>query len=170
VSILKNVFYHRTPRREPLYASWNRAIRMARGKYLTSANADDRHSPDALELLSGALEANPDAALSYGDYAETNVPNETLRPHHAGRAVPGIEFRRDRLLVKCFVGSHRGERPPGMQDGSRRCPGESGEPRSRRTPITPCGGNSAGKHGHGSAMRRDISSGKGRASRNGGSP
>jgi glycosyltransferase involved in cell wall biosynthesis len=28
----ENVFYHRTPRREPLYASWNRAIRMARGK------------------------------------------------------------------------------------------------------------------------------------------
>ncbi|HEX9191887.1 MAG TPA: glycosyltransferase [Candidatus Deferrimicrobiaceae bacterium] len=101
----ENVFYHRTPRREPLYASWNRAIRMARGKYLTSANTDDRHSPDAFELLSGALEANPDAALSYGDYAETSVPNEALGPRHAGSAVPGIEFRRDRLLVKCFVGS-----------------------------------------------------------------
>jgi len=100
-----NVFYHRIPRREPLYASWNRAIRMARGKYLTSANADDRHSPDAFELLSAALEANADAALAYGDYAETNVPNDVLDPRHIGRTVPGIEFRRDRLLVRCFVGS-----------------------------------------------------------------
>lgn len=101
----ENVFYHRTPRRESLYASWNRAIRMARGKYLTSANADDRHGPDAFELLSGALETHPDAVLAYGDYAETNVPNDTLGPRHAGGAVPGIEFRRDRLLAKCFVGS-----------------------------------------------------------------
>ena len=101
----ENVFYHRTPRREPLYASWNRAIRMARGKYLTSANADDRHSPDAFERLAGALEADPEAAVAYGDYAETNVPNDTIGPHHAGRAVPGIDFRRDRLLVKCIVGA-----------------------------------------------------------------
>jgi hypothetical protein len=78
---------------------------MARGKYLTSANADDRHSPDAFERLAGALESDPEAAVSYGDYAETNVPNDTLGPGHAGVAVPGIDFRRDRLLVKCFVGA-----------------------------------------------------------------
>ena len=60
----ENVFYHRTPRREPLYASWNRAIRMAKGKYLTSANADDRHSPDAFELLSGALEPSRTSSAS----------------------------------------------------------------------------------------------------------
>src|SRR5579871_2491812 len=29
--------------REPLYAAWNRALAMASGKYLTSANTDDRH-------------------------------------------------------------------------------------------------------------------------------
>ncbi|HEX9191001.1 MAG TPA: glycosyltransferase [Candidatus Deferrimicrobiaceae bacterium] len=101
----ENVFYHRIPRREPLYASWNRAIRMARGKYLTSANADDRHSPEAFERLAGALDTDPEAAVAYGDYAETNLENDTIGPRHAGRAVPGIEFRRDRLLVKCFVGA-----------------------------------------------------------------
>jgi glycosyltransferase involved in cell wall biosynthesis len=100
-----NVFYHRTARRESLYAAWNRGIRMARGKYLTSANADDRHSHDAFELLAGALVDHPEAAVAYGDYAETNVPNDRLGPQNMHKAVRSAEFRRGHLLVDCFVGS-----------------------------------------------------------------
>jgi len=101
----ENVFYYRTDRRESLYRAWNRAIRMARGKYLTNANTDDRHGPEAFELLAGALEAHPETAVAYGDYAETNVRNDVLGPHNVGRAIPNVEFRRDHLLVNCFVGS-----------------------------------------------------------------
>ena len=39
--------------REPLYVTWNRAIQLARGKYFTNANTDDRHirEYDSFELV-----------------------------------------------------------------------------------------------------------------------
>jgi glycosyltransferase involved in cell wall biosynthesis len=41
--------YLRTPERESVYAAWNRGIKIAEGKYVTNANTDDRHRPDAFE-------------------------------------------------------------------------------------------------------------------------
>lgn len=73
-----NIHYVRTAEREPLYASWNRAIALARGKYLTSANTDDRHRTDALEILVRTLEERPDAAIAYADVAITTRENETF--------------------------------------------------------------------------------------------
>jgi O-antigen biosynthesis protein len=66
-----NIRYVLTPEREPLYASWNRGIAMARGKYVTSANTDDRHRRDGLRILVDALENDPGAALAYGDVIVT---------------------------------------------------------------------------------------------------
>ena len=37
--------------RESIYRAWNRGIRMAKGRYLTNANTDDRHESDSLEKL-----------------------------------------------------------------------------------------------------------------------
>jgi glycosyltransferase involved in cell wall biosynthesis/ADP-heptose:LPS heptosyltransferase/predicted TPR repeat methyltransferase len=79
----RNIRYLRTAKRESVYAAWNRAIRLARGKYLTSANADDRHRADALERLASVLEERPDIALVYADVAVTQNENErfdTARP------------------------------------------------------------------------------------------
>jgi O-antigen biosynthesis protein len=73
----QNIFYTRTER-EPLYAAWNRAIRMARGRYLTNANTDDRHRVDALEIMARTLDQHPDVALVYGDMAMTSTANETF--------------------------------------------------------------------------------------------
>lgn len=73
-----NIVYVRAPQREPLYASWNRGIRIARGKYVTNANTDDRHRRDGLERLVGALENDPSAALAYADVAVTLRENATL--------------------------------------------------------------------------------------------
>ncbi|MBI4568079.1 MAG: glycosyltransferase [Planctomycetes bacterium] len=70
-----NVVYYRTAARETLYAAWNRAARLARGRYLTNANADDRHRPDALERLAAALDRDPEAALAYADLAATAAAN-----------------------------------------------------------------------------------------------
>ena len=49
--------------REPLYAAWNRAIPLARGKYLTTANTDDRHRHDFMELTVAALNRQPEIGL-----------------------------------------------------------------------------------------------------------
>lgn len=57
--------------REGLYSSWNRGVKIARGKYLAIWNVDDIRTPDSLLLQKNALE-NSAAAMCYGDfYAST---------------------------------------------------------------------------------------------------
>jgi GT2 family glycosyltransferase len=71
-----NIVYHRTEQRETLYQAWNRGIQIARGEFLTNANADDRHHPEGIEVMYRALVANPAIDLVYGDVYESSVPNE----------------------------------------------------------------------------------------------
>jgi glycosyltransferase involved in cell wall biosynthesis len=99
-----NLVYLRAPRREPLYASWNRGIRAARGTYLTTANADDRHRRDGLERLVEVLERDRGAAFSYADVAVTLRENATfddLRPFVFYR---WPDFDRRRLFRAAFIG------------------------------------------------------------------
>lgn len=70
----RNIVYMRTLR-EPLYAAWNRGVRLASGRYLTNANADDRLRPDALERLARELDTHPDVGVVYGDSYVTSTPN-----------------------------------------------------------------------------------------------
>lgn len=72
-----NISYIRTAERETLYAAWNRGVEAARGVFLTNANTDDRHRPDALEVMAAALEANPGVDLVYGDCYVSTVENQT---------------------------------------------------------------------------------------------
>lgn len=48
-----------TTLREPLYTSWNRGIWIAKGRYITNANTDDRHCPDAYAILADTLDRKP---------------------------------------------------------------------------------------------------------------
>ena len=93
--------------REPLYAAWNRAIGMARGKYLTNANTDDRHRSDGLERLAAALEAHPDVGLVYADQYISPSENETFDECVAreSKVMRLPEFSRSQLLVGCLTGS-----------------------------------------------------------------
>lgn len=87
--------------REGLYATWNRGIKMATGKYITNWNVDDVRLPDSLINQADALDQHSDVALSYGDFIVVNeygkkegkVTNEPaydpkrtsfLRQHHIG--------------------------------------------------------------------------------------
>jgi radical SAM superfamily enzyme YgiQ (UPF0313 family)/glycosyltransferase involved in cell wall biosynthesis/ADP-heptose:LPS heptosyltransferase/predicted O-methyltransferase YrrM len=81
----RNIVYLRTPKREKLYAAWNRGIRMARGKYITNTNTDDRRLPNALEIEARALEMFPDVGLVYADIWETSIENDTLNPNDTKR-------------------------------------------------------------------------------------
>lgn len=99
-----NILYVRTPRREGVYAAWNRGIKLASGKYLTNANADDRHRHDALERMVDVLEARPEVALVYANAYITETPNETFDRHTRVGAFRWHDFDAAVLREMCFVG------------------------------------------------------------------
>jgi glycosyltransferase involved in cell wall biosynthesis len=57
--------------REGLYSSWNRAIKIAKGKYVAVWNVDDIRTPDSLLSQRIALD-NSTAVLCYGDFYGTS--------------------------------------------------------------------------------------------------
>lgn len=99
-----NILYVRTPRREGVYAAWNRGVKLASGKYLTNANTDDRHRRDALERMANLLEARPDVALVYANVYITETPNETFDRHTRVGAFRWHDFDPAVLREVCFVG------------------------------------------------------------------
>ncbi len=100
-----NIVYIRTEERETVYGAWNRGIRAARGKYITNANTDDRHSPDALERLAHVLETRPEVVLVYADAIKTKTANETFGAHTPAGAFHWHDWDRDALITKgCFIG------------------------------------------------------------------
>jgi glycosyltransferase involved in cell wall biosynthesis len=99
-----NIRYTRTSSRETVYQSWNRGIRMATGKYVTNANADDRHRTDGLQVLVGALESDPGAALAYGDVAITFRENQTFEEASRVLSYRWPDFDRRHLFRASFIG------------------------------------------------------------------
>jgi glycosyltransferase involved in cell wall biosynthesis len=99
-----NIRYIRAETRETVYASWNRGIQNARGKYVTSANTDDRHRKDGLERLVDTLERDPGAALAYADVVITFQENETFDEASKVFSYAWPELDRRRLFEVCAVG------------------------------------------------------------------
>ncbi|MHC4616154.1 MAG: glycosyltransferase [Planctomycetota bacterium] len=100
-----NIVYIETEQREGIYSAWNRAVKVARGQFLTNANTDDRHRPDALEIMADTLKSNPEVALVYGDQIRTDTPNDTFANHHGTEMLRRPDYSRQRLLFGCCVGS-----------------------------------------------------------------
>lgn len=93
--------------RKPLYVAWNRAIGIVRGRYLTNANTDDRHRPDAFEHLASILDTNPKVGLVYADQYISVNENETF-PGCELRDAPKLcllNFTRRDMLLRCITGS-----------------------------------------------------------------
>ncbi len=103
-ALYPNIIYERTNAREGLYASWNRALKKARGTYITNANADDRHASKALEVLAAELDAHPEIALVYANSRITAQENATFStaPLHGRMLWPAYDPIR--LLYGCCVG------------------------------------------------------------------
>ncbi|MBU1984310.1 glycosyltransferase, partial [bacterium] len=100
-----NIVGLRTLAREKLYTAWNRACRIAHGKYLTNANTDDRLHPRAYEKMASVLEAFPDVGLVYCDCLETEVENETFETTRSTRHYENIQDHSlYDLLRYCYVG------------------------------------------------------------------
>ncbi len=100
-----NLIYLRTGR-ETLYTAWNRGIQLARGQYITNANADDAHHPAALEHLAAALDAHPAAGLAYSDYVWTPIPNATTATIQPLRTILHPPYEPSHALFYCILGCH----------------------------------------------------------------
>ena len=99
-----NIVYIRTDARKNVYATWNRGIQAAHGKYITNANTDDRHKADAFEQMVNTLESMPHIALVYGNTYVTETENESFDRHTRVRAYNSPDFDALRLVSDCFIG------------------------------------------------------------------
>jgi len=100
-----NIIWVRTPFTETVYGAWNRAIMMASGEYLTSANTDDRHSANAFELMASALDKHTEAGLAYAGYKISTVENETFASNTSIEEFMPLPYDRTMLLGGyCFPG------------------------------------------------------------------
>jgi len=89
-------------KRETIYSSWNRGIKVASGEYVSNANTDDRHDSKFFELLTQELDKDRTKILCYADF-ETLIEQEGKRAvKEAGRSRG--EYSRSRLLKTCFIG------------------------------------------------------------------
>jgi len=88
-------------KRETVYSSWNRGIKVASGEYISNANTDDRHDSRFFELLTQELDKNRDKILCYADFEMFTERGEQLVKR--GVQIRG-DFSRERLLQSCFIG------------------------------------------------------------------
>jgi glycosyltransferase involved in cell wall biosynthesis len=99
--------YLRTER-ETLYAAWNRAIAMSDGHYLTNANTDDRHAPDALEKLARCLDQHPEVGVAYADQRISHSPNQRFAECPISADIgwsPREPFEHEELQLRYTMGS-----------------------------------------------------------------
>lgn len=99
-----NIIYVRTSVRENPPAAFNRGIRIASGKYVTTANSDDRHRKDAFEVMVKELITNPEVALVYGDVFVSNFENQTFADHIRCGYHIRPDFSREIMLSGCHMG------------------------------------------------------------------
>lgn len=100
-----NIRYLRTPTRENSSQAFNRAIALARGRYLTIANTDDRHHPEFARILQAALDTQPQVALVYADSLITEQPHETFAHNSASRRYAWPDFTMTTALSTCPFGA-----------------------------------------------------------------
>lgn len=99
----KNISYHRTEK-ETIYQAWNRGIKLARGKYLTNANADDRHVPDCFEKMVSIFDSTNDYDVVYADVYQTDIENDNIDSPSKKKLIKWSDFDKDLLLFGCFIG------------------------------------------------------------------
>ena len=99
-----NINYIKTTERESIYKAWNRGIKIAKGKFITNANTDDRLRKDAFEILSSYLENNPNVALAYADQVISQIPNLTYDQIQKNSIRKWNDYSMTRLLEASLTG------------------------------------------------------------------
>lgn len=86
--------------REDTAASWNRAIDVATGDYITIANVDDQHKPYFFHKHLIVLDTRPDISLVYNDYVDVTSEGVVID------RFPTPDFSIDALKMYCYTGPH----------------------------------------------------------------
>ncbi len=102
---LPAIRYYRTELRENSHEAFNRAILLARGKYLTTANTDDRHRIDAMERMAEVLEEHPEYGIVYADTWITHGENERFEESTAFKRHDWPDFSWNVGLSCCLFGA-----------------------------------------------------------------
>ncbi|MCA2719169.1 MULTISPECIES: glycosyltransferase [Microcystis] len=100
-----NIIYQRTRERETLYRAWNRAIKLARGSYITNGNTDDRRCFNALEIMANYLDNNREISLVYADQLITTLKNDTFATTPALKHWNWPNYSYQQMRQGCCVGS-----------------------------------------------------------------
>lgn len=98
-----NIRYFRTEF-QTIYSAWNQAIKTAQGRYLTSANTDDRHVFYAYERMRDTLDERKDIALVYADCWITEEDNQTFEKINLKGVFAWKDFSLEQLKKGCFMG------------------------------------------------------------------
>jgi len=94
-----NIKYIKVKEDPGIYGAWNKAIKKAKGEFISNANLDDRHSPEFAEKLGKFLFAHKDVDCVYTENYLTSNPNETFENNSAnGQVYPAEEFSKEALL------------------------------------------------------------------------
>jgi glycosyltransferase involved in cell wall biosynthesis len=101
----KNIRYYKTEK-ESIYKAWNRAIKLAKGKYITNANTDDRHRNDALEKMLSVFENDETVDIVYANSLKTVTPNDLFHSQTPKSEIKWSQFDKDLILFGCFIGPH----------------------------------------------------------------
>jgi len=100
-----NIKYIRTDERETIYRAWNRAIKIASGKYITNANTDDRHRPDMFERLATELDRNENISVVYSQFYITTTENQTWQTNTSRKIATWVRpYSREQLLKGYCLG------------------------------------------------------------------
>ena len=94
-----NIVYRKLDEDPGIYGTWNIALEMSSGEYITNANLDDRKCRNSLERHAKELYLNSDIDLVYSDSFITNTPNETFEQNTAkGRCYNFEQFSKEAML------------------------------------------------------------------------
>ena len=94
-----NIVYKKLDEDPGIYGTWNEALKLATGEYITNANLDDRKALHSLEAHAKELYTNPEIGLVYADSYITNNPNETYEDNSAQNRKYNFEqFSKEAML------------------------------------------------------------------------
>lgn len=102
-----NIRYVRTETRIGTSAAFNLATGMARGRYLTLANTDDRHRRDFAEILVGILDQRPDVGMVYADNVITRTVDDSFEATRARRRYAWPDYTHLTALGCCLFGAQQ---------------------------------------------------------------